>query len=101
MRVGCGILNVMTGLSLCICCLPLLLVPLGVAEIISGANLLRDTPRRPSGMSTLCVLEIVAIVFGSFNSLAVGILSLVFLSDIAVRNYLAALSEAPQTAGQV
>ena len=40
LRMGSGVLNVLTGLSLFIFVVPLLLIPLGVFEIISGANLL-------------------------------------------------------------
>jgi len=100
MRIGSGVTNICIGLTCFFCVFPLLLVPLGIVEIVSGANLLRGRPQRPSGMTGLCVLEIVAIICGSIVSLVVGILSLVFLSDETVKKYLAGLERCPPGASR-
>jgi len=93
MRLGSGILNCIWGLSGFMCIYPLLLIPLGVIEILSGANLLKQNPRKPKSFQVICILEIVAIVAGNVASLAVGILSMIFKGDPAVAAYMDALPD--------
>ena len=92
MRLGSGICNILAGLVFCWLFVPVLLIPLGIIEIISAANLMSDKPRAPSGMKTIAVLEIVGIVtLAGWIPLAVGILTLVWLSDPEVERYFASL----------
>lgn len=100
MRLGSGITNILVGLAMFWLAYPLLLIPLGIVEIISAANLLNRSPKAASGMKTLAILEIIAIVAFNWVSLVVGILTLVWLPDPEAEAYLAALppKEAPPTA---
>lgn len=91
MRLGSGITNVLAGLALFWLVYPLLLIPLGIVEIISGANLLNRNPKAASGMKTIAILEIIAIVGFNWISLVVGILTLVWLADPEAEAYLATL----------
>jgi hypothetical protein len=93
MRLGAGVCNILAGLVCYWFVLPLLLIPLGIVEIISASNLLKAEPDYPSGLKTIAILEIVAIVtLAGWISLAVGILTLVFLGDPRVKKYLDLLS---------
>ena len=91
MRLGSGITNVLAGLALFWLVYPLLLIPLGIVEIISGANLLNRNPKAVSGMKTLAILEIVSIIAFNWIALVVGILTLVWLADPEAEAYLATL----------
>ena len=91
LRLVSGILNCLTGLLLCWLILPMLLIPLGIVEIVSAANLMKDRPKAPSGMKAIAILEIVAIISLMWTSLVVGILTLVWLSKNEVKAYLASL----------
>ena len=89
MRLGSGISNVLVGLIGCCFILPVLLIPLGIVEIISGSNLLKAKPGRPSTLRAIPILEIVAIITcAAWVSMVVGIISLVFLGDQRVKSYL-------------
>jgi hypothetical protein len=94
MRLGSGICNVLAGLGFCFFIFPLILVPFGIVEIVSGSNLLRETPVKPSTFKAIPILEIIAIItLAGWISLIVGIISLVFLGDNKVKNYLSSLPE--------
>ena len=95
LRIVSGIINVTCGLGLFILVVPLLLVPLGIAEIMSGANLLAARPKYPASNRTLAILEIVAMLSCGVISLVVGILSLVWSSQHEVESYFAALAGSP------
>lgn len=89
MRIGSGVCNILAGLVFCWLIFPIALIPLGIIEIISGANLLKAKPDRPSNLRTIPVLEIIAILtLAGWISVVVGVLSLVFLSDQRVNSYL-------------
>jgi hypothetical protein len=95
LRIVSGVVNVTLGLSLFFCIAPLLLVPLGIAEIMSGANFLAARPKYPENNRTLAILEIVAMLSFGVISLVVGILSLVWSSQREVESYFAALAGSP------
>jgi hypothetical protein len=95
MRIGSGALNVLWGMGLFIFVVPLLLIPLGVAEIVSGANLLSARPKPPPNTHTLAILEIASLLMCGFIQCVIGILSLVWLSDNKVAAYLSALDSRP------
>jgi hypothetical protein len=77
-----------------ICCTPLTILPaiLGIFEIIYAAKLL-SVPQQPVRPAiNLAVLEIVCILTGNLFSMVVGILSLIFYNDPAVKEYFARLN---------
>ena len=69
----------------------LALIPLGIFEIIDGANLLKAVPEKPKWPKGLAILEIVAGVLASLPSAVVGILILVFLSRDDARSFMAGM----------
>jgi hypothetical protein len=96
-----GILNILYGLvvtllvvigtlGIGLLCAPLTILPviLGIFEILAAVKLLSTPVRKPAGFQTLAILEIISIITGNFLSMVVGILNLIFLSDIEVKNYL-------------
>lgn len=89
-RLISGVMNIMTGMGIWCLCIPVVLIPLGIAEIITAANLLKPRPTYPEALYTIAILEILAILtcFGFF-SLIFGIISLVLLTDPSVKAYLA------------
>jgi len=92
MRIGAGVCNILAGIAFCWLLLPLVMIPLGVIEIISASNLLKSRPTRPQGLKTIAILEIVAILtLAGWISVVVGIITLVFLADPRVKNYLSRL----------
>ena len=102
LRLASGCVNIIFGIfgSLAylstvflipMCCLCVLLIPLGVVEIINGTELLSRRGAKPGGLKTLAILEILAILVCNPVSAVIGILTLVFLDDEAVRNYFACL----------
>jgi len=92
MRLGAGICNIMAGIVFCWLLFPIVMIPLGIIEIISASNLLKAKPRQPSALKTIAVLEIIAIItLAGWISVVVGILTLVFLSDPRVTNYVSSL----------
>ena len=91
-NIGWGIVAFTTFIG--VICAPLSALPiiLGAFELVYAAKLL-STPSQPTGPSTnLAVFEIVAILYGNFFSLVVGILALVFYNDVTVRDYFARLN---------
>ena len=89
-----------------ICCTPLTILPaiLGIFEIIYAAKLLSTPPQVVRPATNLAVLEIVCILTGNVFTMVVGILSLIFYNDPAVKNFFARLnadvvSEPVSTAG--
>ena len=77
-----------------ICCTPLTILPsiLGIFEIIYAAKLLSTPPQAVRPATNLAVLEVVCILSGNFFTMIVGILSLIFYNDPAVKNYFARLN---------
>ncbi len=77
-----------------ICCVPLTILPaiLGIFEIIYAAKLL-SVPAQPVRPAiNLAVLEIVCVLTGNVFSMIVGIISLIFYNDPAVKDYFARLN---------
>ena len=77
-----------------ICCTPLTILPaiLGIFEIIYAAKLLSAPPQPVRPAVNLAILEIVCILTGNVFSMIVGIISLIFYNDPAVKNYFARLN---------
>jgi hypothetical protein len=77
-----------------ICCTPLTILPaiLGIFEIIYAAKLLSAPPQPVRPATNLAILEIVCILTGNVFSMIVGIISLIFYNDPAVKNYFARLN---------
>jgi hypothetical protein len=103
-----GIVNLGWGLAVSatafltiigICCTPLTILPaiLGIFEIIYAAKLLSTPPQVVRPATNLAVLEIVCILTGNVFSMIVGIISLIFYNDPAVKEFFARLNgdEAP------
>ena len=65
-RIGSGSLNVLLGMLFFWAVLPLLLIPLGVAKIISGANLFSERPKKQRHDHTIAVFEIVTLLMCGF-----------------------------------
>jgi hypothetical protein len=65
---------------------------LGVFEIIYASKLLSDPPQPVQPSQTIAILEILCILAGNVFSMIVGILSLVFYNDPAVKDYFARLN---------
>jgi ABC-type phosphate transport system permease subunit len=92
MRLGAGICNIIAGIVFCWLLFPIVMIPLGIVEILSASNLLKAQPRQPSGLKTIAIFEIVAIItLAGWISVVVGILTLVFLADSKVKNYVNSL----------
>ena len=88
MRLGSGVCNILAGLIFCWLIFPIIMIPLGIVEIVSGSNLLKAKPDRPSNLRVIPILEIIAILtLAGWVSVVVGIISLVFLSDQRVNSY--------------
>jgi hypothetical protein len=77
-----------------ICCTPLTILPaiLGIFEIIYAAKLLSVPPQPVRPAINLAVLEIVCVLTGNVFSMIVGIISLIFYNDPAVKNYFSRLN---------
>ena len=73
-------------------CIPFFLLPivLGIFEIVYGAKLLANPPKKFK-VQTIAILEIIAIITGSTTSLVAGILNLVFYNDPATKNFIDSL----------
>ncbi len=92
MRIGSGVCNILAGLIFYWLILPIVMIPLGIVEIVSGSNLLKAKPDRPSNLRAIPILEIIAILtLAGWISVVVGILSLVFFADQRVKSYLTEL----------
>ena len=98
-----GILNILWGIGLTgsvvlgtlgigLLCAPLTLLPLvlGIFEIIGGAKLMGEPPRK-FNVQTIAILEVVAILAGDGISLIVGILNLVFYNEPPTKHYIDSL----------
>ena len=102
MTLTSGIVNIFWSVIafthfLGIICAPVTILPavLGIFEIIYASKLL-GVPSQPIQPSqSLAILEIVCFTFGNIFSMVVGILTLVFYNDRAVKNYFAGLSVNP------
>ena len=93
-NIGWGIVAFTTFIG--VICAPLSVLPiiLGAFELVYAAKLL-STPSQPTKPSTnLAIFEIIAILYGNFFSLVVGILALVFYNDVTVRDYFTRLNGA-------
>lgn len=97
-----GILNIVWGGILAlfgvltiigILCAPLLILPmvLGVFELIYALNLMADPPKVKKPSQAIAVLEICNIVFVNIFSVVVGVLSLIFISEVEIKDYFASL----------
>ena len=98
-----GILNILWGIGLTgsvvlgtlgigLLCAPVTILPLvlGIFEIIGGAKLMGEPPRK-FNVQTIAILEIVAILAGDGISLIVGILNLVFYNEPPTQQYIDSL----------
>jgi hypothetical protein len=90
--IGASFLFAITIVGLC--CVPLTILPaiLGIFEIVYAAKLLHTSPKPVKPAVNLAVLEVVCILAGNFFSMIVGILSLIFYNDPAVKDYFARLN---------
>lgn len=87
MRLGSGICNILAGIVFCWLFFPIPLIALGIIEIISASNLLKEYPRKPSTFKTIPIFEIIALLtMAGWISVIVGIISLIFLTDYGVKN---------------
>jgi nitrite reductase/ring-hydroxylating ferredoxin subunit len=92
LRLSSGILNIVLGLALFVFVLPLALIPLGVLEIVSAANLLSARPRFSESLQKLAIVEICAILTcAGVVPFVVGILALVWLAAPSVKRYIETL----------
>ncbi|PIW20121.1 MAG: hypothetical protein COW33_03305 [Anaerolineae bacterium CG17_big_fil_post_rev_8_21_14_2_50_57_27] len=104
-----GILNILYSLSLTggivlgtigvgLLCAPITILPavLGIFEILYATKILPNPPQPVQPSQTIAILEIVCIIFGNVISVVVGILTLVFYNDPAVRAYFAQINKQPQ-----
>ena len=72
-----------------ICCLPVTILPviLGGFEIVYAIRLLNNPPQPCSPSKSIAILDIISIIYGNFISLVIGILLLVFYSDLDVKEW--------------
>ncbi len=70
-------------------CVPITIMPtmLGIFEIIYAAKMLSNPPQALKPSNSIAIFEILCFVTGNVFSTVVGILSLVFYNDTAVKNY--------------
>ncbi|MBI5964670.1 MAG: hypothetical protein HY863_14420 [Chloroflexi bacterium] len=83
-----------------IVCLPITILPtiLGVFEIIYAAKLLSTQPGPVNPAQSLAVFQISTFLLGNVFSMVVGILSLIFYNDVAVKEYFAQINGTARTA---
>lgn len=92
MRIGSGVCSILAGIVFFWLVLPLVMIALGVAEIVSAINLLQTRPANPSWLKTIAILEIAAVLtFAGWVSVVVGVITLVLLADPEVKEYLSRL----------
>ena len=102
-----GIVNIIWGIVITIgalativgiCCVPITILPivLGILEIIYASKLLSTPPRPCQPNQTIAILDIICILYGNFISLVVGILLLVFYSDLDVKEWFNTLCKEDQ-----
>ena len=84
-----GVLGVTYIVGVAFCCPALLLLPIGIVEIISGAKHLSKDHTGLAPPKTTAIAEIVSILGCSMFPMVFGILTLVFLSDPEVEEYYA------------
>ena len=89
----------MMGHLIGVVCVPITILPtiLGIFEVIYAAKLLSAQPQPVKPAQTIAAFEIACVVFGNVFSLVVGILTLVFYNDLAVKYYFAQLDGAVAT----
>ncbi len=75
------------GIGLLYCCPVVILLPVGILEIVSGAKHLSSNHAGLTAPRTTAILEITSFLACSTFSLIFGILTLVFLSDPEVAEY--------------
>ncbi len=75
------------GIGLLYCCPLIIMLPVGILEIVSGARHLSSDHTGLQAPKTTAIAEIVGILGCSTFSLIFGILTLVFLSDPEVAEY--------------
>ncbi|MBN8580060.1 MAG: hypothetical protein J0L96_05255 [Anaerolineae bacterium] len=82
------------GTIIGVVCLPIAILPtiLGVFEIIYAAKLLSTQPQPVQPSTSLAVFQILTFFMLNIFSAVVGILSLVFYNDVAVKQYFARLN---------
>lgn len=106
MTLVSGVVNVFWGIAasaaalhtfIGVLCVPVTVLPtvLGIFELIYAARLLSTPPQPVQPSTTIAALEIACILAGNVFSMVVGILSLVFYNDAAVKDYFAVLGETP------
>ena len=103
MTLASGIINLFWGFMASasvlasivgIVCLPITILPtiLGVFEIIYAAKLLSTQPEPVNPSQSLAVFQISTFLLGNVFSMVVGILTLIFYNDVAVREYFAQIN---------
>ena len=55
MRLGAGICNILAGVAFCWLFFPIIMLPLGIFEIISASNLLKEQPQKTSSLKTIAI----------------------------------------------
>lgn len=75
-------------------CLPITILPtiLGIFEIIYAAKLLSTQPQPVKPSQPIAFFEIATVVLGNVFSMVVGIVVLIFYSDLAVKEYFSNLN---------
>ncbi len=70
-------------------CLPITILPtiLGIFEIIYAAKLLSTQPQPVQPATSIAVFQILTFLMGNIFSMVVGILTLIFYSDLTVKDY--------------
>lgn len=75
------------GIGLLACCPLVLMLPVSVAEIVSGARHLSSNHAGLRAPKVTAILEIICVIFCSPWALLAGILTLVFMGDPEVEAY--------------
>lgn len=105
LHLVCGVLNLMSalglaiyavvmgiftfGISLVFCCPVILLAPIGILEVISGARHLSSNHAGLRAPRITAIAELFAVLSCGVLSLVAGILTFAFLSDPEVAAYYA------------
>jgi hypothetical protein len=93
MTLAGGIIALLCGLAWASTCIGLVLPPtyysfvLGVMAIIKGSNLLGDSAYRESPPRAIAIMQIINILSLDVINVVLGIVTLVFLNDPAVKAY--------------
>lgn len=97
-----GVVNILFGITalgtfIGFICAPFSILPIifGSFELVYAAKLFGTQPVKPS--TNIAVIEIACVLFGNAFAMAVGILSLVFYNDSAVKEYFARLNNGTLT----